>query len=200
MRITELFGQQDAVNYSVDWADHDPDHVVADFKVGDKNYRFNAYQDPYEAPDGDWEVEFESLDPLPAGVSPYGITGAGRSAEVFSTVVNIIRNFIRKRNKSIRRLRFGAKEGSRQDLYARMVKRLLPDWTFDQDGPSFVLTRPGLTWWVYSVEPPYNKIKPIEIKAPSADKAKEIVMNDPNSPFKGADSKGMVAGANKPRR
>lgn len=199
MRITELFGAKDTVNYSVDWADHHPDHIVADFKVGDKNYRFNALQDSDEAP-GDWEVEFESLDALPAGVSPYGITGSGRSAEVFSTVVNIVKNFIRKRNKSIRRLTFVAKEGSRQDLYARMVKRLLPDWTFEQDGPNFVLTRPGLTWWVYSVEPPYNKIKPIEVTASSAAKAQELVMNDPNSPFKGADSIGMAVSANKPRR
>ena len=197
MRITELFGQQDTIK-TWEWTSFDDNRVAANFTVGEIPYQFMAYQDSYEAP-GDWDVEFIIKKPAD-GQSHYGITGTGRSAEVFSIVVNIMKEFINKKGKSIRRLTFAAKEGSRQDLYARMIKRLLPDWTFEQSGANFVLTRPGFSWWVYSVEFPYIKIKPIEIKAPSAAKAQELIMNDPNSPFKGASPKGMVASANKPRR
>lgn len=197
MRITELFGAQDTTK-TWKWVSFDDNTAEADFNVGDVPYRFMAYQDSYEAP-GDWEVAFITKKPAD-GQSYYGITGTGRSSEVFSTVVNIMREFIDKKGKSIRRLTFAAKEGSRQDLYAKMIKRLLPDWTFDQKGADFILTRPNLTWWVYSVEPPYDKIKPIKITAPSADKAQEMATGDPNSPFKGADSMGIAVKANRPRR
>ena len=197
MRITELFGAQDTTK-TWEWKHFDNYTAEATFNVGDVPYRFIAYQDPYEAP-GDWDVEFVIENP-PPGASHYGITGTGRSSEVFSTVVNIMKEFINKKGKSIRRLTFAAKEGSRQDLYARMIKRLLPDWTFEQKGANFILTRPNLTWWVYSVEPPYDKIKPIKITAPSADKAEEMATGDPNSPFKGADSMGIAVKANRPRR
>lgn len=197
MRITELFGAQDTTK-TWEWTHFDDDTVEATFTVGDVPYRFVAYQDTDESP-GDWEVEFVTKKLAP-GVSPFGVTGTGRSSEVFSAVVGIMREFISKKGKAIRRLGFAAKEGSRQDLYARMVKRLLPNWTFEQKGQLFYLTRPGLTWWVYSVEPPYNTIPPIKITAPSPAQAEQMAINDPNSAFKGADAKGIVAKAEKPQR
>lgn len=197
MKVFELFGKLDTTK-TWEWEYFDDNNVKANFTVGDIPYKFMAYQDSDEAP-GDWEVEFVTGKPAD-GVSPFGVTGTGRSSEVFSTVVDIMRDFIRKKAKSIRRIAFAAKEGSRQDLYARMVKRLLPDWTFEQKGSAFYLTRPNLTWWVYSVEPTFKKIKPIKIAAPSADKAQEIATSDPNSPFKGADLMGIVVKAKNPRR
>lgn len=190
MRLTELFGSQDTTK-TWEWTHFDDDTVEATFTVGDVPYRFVAYQDTDESP-GDWEVEFVTKKLAP-GVSPFGVTGTGRASEVFSTVVNIMREFINKKGKSIRRIAFAAKEGSRQDLYVRMVRRLLPDWIFEQKGPAFYLTRPGLTWLVSSVEQGYNTIPPVEIKANSKDKAKEQVLSNPK--FNGADPKGIVVKA-----
>lgn len=139
MKVGELFGAQDAVNNSVKWSEPNDEHVVADFTVGNMKYRFNAYTDSDEAP-GVWEIEFESL----GGPTRFGINQTGRSAEVFTVVANIIKEFISKKNPKIKRLTFAAKEGSRQDLYVRMVRRLVPDWKFefDSDDGGFILTKP----------------------------------------------------------
>jgi hypothetical protein len=56
-----------------------------------------------------------------------------------STVVDIMRAFLDKYKDKIEVLIFSAKEDSRQGLYARMVKRLLPDWIMRQDGEEFIL-------------------------------------------------------------
>jgi hypothetical protein len=139
MKVSELFGAQDAVNNSVTWRELNDEYIVADFTVGNMKYRFNATTDSDEAP-GVWEIEFESI----GGPTRFGINQTGRSAEVFTVVVNIIREFISKKNPKIKRLTFAAKEGSRQDLYVRMVRRLVPDWKFefDSDDGGFVLTKP----------------------------------------------------------
>jgi hypothetical protein len=139
MKVGELFGAQDAVNNSVKWSEPNDEYVVADFTVGNMKYRFNAYTDSDEAP-GVWEIEFESL----GGPTRFGINQTGRSAEVFTVVANIIKEFISKKNSKIKRLTFAAKEGSRQNLYLRMVRRLVPDWKFefDSDDGGFILTKP----------------------------------------------------------
>ncbi len=186
MRITELFGQQDTAK-TWEWEYLDNENASANFTVGNKPYHFSAIQSEEEAP-GDWDIEFKD----PAAFSPYGITGSGRSAEVFSTVVSILKDFIDKKGKSIRRLLFAAKEGSRQDLYAKMAKRLLPGWHLTQDDEYFILTRPGLTWWVYSVE--FTNVPAVKIKAISADEAIKIAQNTVPE-FKNADPRGMVASA-----
>lgn len=197
MRITELFGILDKPK-QWEYTHFGDEDIVVDFKIGEVPYMFVAHQDMDEAP-GDWDVEFVAKD-APPGVSRFGITGTGRSSEVFSIVVDILRDFLKKKKKTVRRLTFSAKEGSRQDLYARMAKRLLPTWNLEQQGADFILTRTDLKWWVYSVEPPYNKIPPISVSSSSANKAIEKVLSDPNSEFKGADPMGMAAGAKKPKR
>jgi hypothetical protein len=186
MRITELFGQQDTAK-TWKWEYFDNENASANFTVGNKLYQFSAIQSEEESP-GDWDVEFKD----PTAFSPYGITGSGRSAEVFSTIVSILKEFIDKKGKSIRRLLFAAKEGSRQDLYAKMRKRLLPEWHLTQDDEYFILTRPGLTWWVYSVE--FTNVPAVKIKANSADEAIQIARNTVPE-FKNADPRGMVASA-----
>jgi hypothetical protein len=59
-----------------------------------------------------------------------------------STVVDIMRAFLDKYKDKIQTLTFSAKEDSRQGLYARMVKRLLPNWTMQQKGEFFTLFAP----------------------------------------------------------
>jgi len=177
------------------WTYQDKNQAMAAFTVGDVNYTFSAGQDPDEAP-GDWDIEFAAK--KEAGTASWGVTGTGNSAQVFGTVVEIMKAFIAGKKASIRRMTFAAKEDSRQGLYARMVKRLLPKWNLEQNGEAFVLTRPGgLAFWVYSVEAPYNKIPPVKVKANSAQEAEQMVLTTMPE-FKGADRMGMGASKNKP--
>lgn len=177
------------------WTYQDKNQASAEFTVGDVYYTFMAGQDPDEAP-GDWDIEFAAK--KEAGTASWGVTGTGNSAQVFGTVVEIMKAFIASKKASIRRMTFAAKEDSRQGLYARMVKRLLPKWNLEQKGEAFVLTRPGgLVFWVYSVEAPYNKIPPVKVKANTASEAEQIVLTTMPE-FKGADLMGMGASKNKP--
>ena len=177
------------------WTYQDKNQASAEFTVGDVYYTFMAGQDPDEAP-GDWDIEFAAK--KEAGTASWGVTGTGNSAQVFGTVVEIMKAFIASKKASIRRITFAAKEDSRQGLYARMVKRLLPKWNLEQKGEAFVLTRPGgLAFWVYSVEAPYNKIPPVKVKANTASEAEQIVLTTMPE-FKGADLMGMGASKNKP--
>jgi hypothetical protein len=177
------------------WTYQDKNQASAEFTVGDVHYTFMAGQDPDEAP-GDWDIEFAAK--RAHGTASWGVTGTGNSAQVFGTVVEIMKAFLASKKASIRRMTFAAKEDSRQGLYARMVKRLLPKWHLEQNGEAFVLTRPGgLAFWVYSVEAPYNKISPVRVKANSAREAEQIVLTTMPE-FRGADLMGMGASKNKP--
>jgi hypothetical protein len=177
------------------WTYRDKNQAKAKFTVGDVDYTFSAEQDPDEAP-GDWDVEFAATQPL---TSPsWGLTGTGNSAQVLSTVVEIMKSFITSKKASIRRITFAAKEDSRQSLYVRVIKRLLPKWNLEQSGGEFVLTRPGgLVFWVYSVEAPYNKIPAVKVRANTAKEAEQIVLTTMPK-FKGADLMSMGASKNKP--
>ena len=177
------------------WTYQDKNQASAEFNVGNVHYTFMAGQDPDEAP-GDWDIEFAAKQAH--GTASWGVTGTGNSAQVFGTVVEIMKAFIASKKASIRRMTFAAKEDSRQGLYARMVKRLLPKWNLEQNGEAFVLTRPGgLVFWVYSVEAPYNKIPAVKVKANTASEAEQIVLTTMPE-FKGADLMGMGASKNKP--
>jgi hypothetical protein len=119
------------------WSFQGSEEAVAVFHVGEVPYMFHAY-----GPDPIWEVEFKQHGSKLNRSQQFGLTGTGNSAEVMSTIVDIMREFLAKYKDKIEVLIFSAKEDSRQGLYARMVKRLLPNWTMKQDGESFVLTAP----------------------------------------------------------
>jgi hypothetical protein len=133
------------------WSFQGSEEAVAVFHVGEIPYMFHAY-----GSDGEWEAEFKRHGSKLDRSQKFGLTGTGNSAEVMSTVVDIMRAFLKKYKDKIQVLSFSAKEDSRQGLYARMVKRLLPDWTMKQSGEHFVLVAPkqGVTEnWGVSKEP-----------------------------------------------
>jgi hypothetical protein len=141
MRLDELF-KNASTNWK--WGFRGSEEVEADFVVGEIQYKFYAYANVHKDPTA-WEVEFKVIeDGTPANRSGnrYGITGTGNSAQVMSTVVDITKNFLFQYKHRITKLIFTAKEGSRRDLYARMVKRLLPDWDLKTEGGNFYLTAP----------------------------------------------------------
>jgi 8-oxo-dGTP pyrophosphatase MutT (NUDIX family) len=131
--VTELF--QPGKDWK--WSFQGSEEAVAVFHVGEVPYMFHAY-----GSDGEWEAEFKRYGNKLDRIQKFGLTGTGNSAEVMSTVVDIMRAFLEKYKDKIQVLTFSAKEDSRQGLYARMVKRLLPDWTMKQSGEHFVLVAP----------------------------------------------------------
>ncbi len=191
MRITELFD----ANKSWKWDYRDENQYIAVFKVGKVPYKFFAAQDSDEAP-GDWEIEFTAKTG-PNDNPTWAVTGTGNSAEVFGTVVDIIRAFLKEQKGNVRRMTFAAKEGSRQGLYAKMVKRLLPDWDMTHYGESFTVTRQGLDFWVYSLE--FPEIPAVKVQAKNSREAERIAMSTIPE-FKDADPMGMVASARPPER
>jgi hypothetical protein len=131
--VTELF--QPGKDWK--WSFQGSEEAVAVFHVGEVPYMFHAY-----GADGEWEVEFKQHGSKLDRSQKFGLTGTGNSAEVMSTVVDIMRAFLSKYKDRINVLTFSAKEDSRQGLYVRMVKRLLPDWTIQQKDEFFTLFAP----------------------------------------------------------
>ncbi len=123
------------------WSFQGSEEAVAVFQVGDIPYMFQAYGADGGA-DGEWEVSFKNAQRGGDRGTKFGLTGTGNSAEVMSTVVDIMRSFLEKYQDRIQVLTFSAKEDSRQGLYARMVKRLLPTWTMTQKDEFFTLVAP----------------------------------------------------------
>jgi hypothetical protein len=119
------------------WSFQGSEEAVAVFHVGTVPYMFHAY-----GTDGIWEVEFKQHDSKLDRSQKFGLTGTGNSAEVMSTIVDIMRAFLSKYKDKLEVLSFSAKEDSRQGLYARMVKRLLPNWVLKQDNEDFMLIAP----------------------------------------------------------
>ena len=122
------------------WSFTGKEEAVAVFHVGSVPYVFTAYTRG-DTPDV-WEAEFKNAERGGTKTSKFGLTGTGNSAEVMSTIADIMRAFLEKYKDTIRILVFSAKETSRQALYARMAKRLMPDWRLTQVGGDFILTAP----------------------------------------------------------
>jgi hypothetical protein len=75
----------------------------------------------------------------PYGV--FGVTGTGNSSTVFSTVVDIMKNFLHH-YPNVTGLSFSANEPSRKKLYRHMISRLLPKWDADEQSGTFLITKP----------------------------------------------------------
>jgi hypothetical protein len=137
MRAEEFIQELFAPGKDWRWSFQGSEEAVAVFQVADIPYMFHAY-----GADGEWEAEFKQHGSKLSRSQKFGLTGTGNSAEVMSTVVDIMRAFLEKYRDKIQVLTFSAKEDSRQGLYARMVKRLLPNWTMTQKDEFFTLVAP----------------------------------------------------------
>lgn len=128
--ITEVF-EPGKKNW--EWLRRGSEEATAQFKVGDREYRWDAFTQ--RANDKKWEVQFRLIRQRtdPDGLDLFGKTGTGNSAEVLSTAVDITRTFIQEYGlDKVEEITFNAKEDSRIGLYAKMIKRLLPDWDLYQ--------------------------------------------------------------------
>lgn len=138
--ITELF--QQGKNWK--WEFRGSEEAFASFTVGDIEYLWRS-QVMNERMPTTWYVSFQNRGETSRSKS-FGLTGTGNSAEIMSTVVDITREFLKQYGDKVMELRFSAEEDSRTSLYARMVKRLLPDWNLHTrkvgSATDFYLTNP----------------------------------------------------------
>ena len=139
MKIQEIINELFQQGKNWKWDFRGSEEAVALFHVGEISYVFHAY-----GTDGVWEVEFKRHGAKLDRANKFGLTGTGNSAEVMSTVVDIIREFLKQYQNKIETLKFSAEEDSRQSLYARMAQRLLTDWTMHRDGGDFLFVAPEL--------------------------------------------------------
>lgn len=142
--ITELF-QPGKKNW--EWARLGRDEASAFFKIGNRDYLWQAFVgrgNPKK-----WEIQFRLIrkpDVDPDNLDLFGTTGTGNSADVMSTAVDITRAFLTQYGlDNVEEITFNAKEDSRIGLYAKMIKRLLPNWDLHSkkdpyDGMVFTLT------------------------------------------------------------
>jgi len=141
--ITEVF-QPGKTNW--EWLRRGSEEANAQFKVGDREYRWDAFTQ--RANPKKWEIQFRlirTLDDDP-DMDLFGQTGTGNSTEVLSVAVDIIRAFLEYYGLDrVEEITFNAKEDKRIGLYAKMIKRLLPNWDLysrkdPENGMQFTLT------------------------------------------------------------
>jgi len=142
--ITEVFAPG---KKNWEWARLGTNEVSAFFKVGGREYLWQAFtgvSNPKK-----WEIQFRLIrkpDVDDEDLDLFGRTKTGNSAEVMSTAVDITRAFLKEYGLDrVEEITFNAKEDSRIGLYAKMIKRLLPDWDLYSkkhpvDGMVFSLT------------------------------------------------------------
>lgn len=138
--LTELF--QQGKNWK--WEFRGSEEAFASFTVGDVEYLWAARVENIRNPEA-WTVSFSRTGQVQQD-KMFGLTGTGNSAEVMSTVTDITREFLKQYGDKVLELRFSSKEESRTKLYARMVKRLLPNWNLHtrmvRGDTDFYLTNP----------------------------------------------------------
>jgi len=140
------------------WRRQSSDEAFASFLVGDREYQWHAFSS--EANPAKWEIQFRLMrvPADPDGLDLFGQTGTGNSAEVLSTAVDITRAFLQAYGlDKVEEITFNAKEDSRINLYAKMIRRLLPTWHLSSTkspshGMQFTLTDPG------AYDKPENKV------------------------------------------
>jgi len=147
MRATEFITELFKPGKNWEWGFRGSEEATAYFTVGGVNYLWYAYtylkHDPTR-----WEIIFRVKrdDEHEGNKDLFGKTGTGNSAEVMSTVVDITRNFLEEYGNKVLEITFSSKGDSRTGLYAKMVKRLLPNWDIktreSSNGTEFLLINP----------------------------------------------------------
>ncbi len=133
MLLNELFDKPNKWQ----WVNQSNTNATALFQVGEVLYQFDAaltwgQTDSNDNPIPDtWHLSFEpvegsEIDPEREYGEQYGKTGTGNEQLVFTTVVDIIKDFMKQ--YSPHHIGMTAEEPNRRTLYLRMFKRLLPNW------------------------------------------------------------------------
>lgn len=149
--ITELF----RVGKNWKWVFKGSEEVFAEFKIGDVEYLWSASASNFKLPKR-WTIVFQNRS-QDSWDKSFGMTGTGNSTEVMSTVVDITRQFIKEYGDKIEELKFSSDGVSRTSLYAKLIKRLLPNWKLNTKKEAgevdFYLTKPSAYGIEEAVEP-----------------------------------------------
>ena len=91
--------------------------------IGNRKIVFNAsaYERGGENPDTIWEIEFTEKTP---GNVTYGKTGSGNEMQVFSFVINSVKELVARYSPA--EIEFGSSkaDSNRSALYTRLIKRI----------------------------------------------------------------------------
>lgn len=185
--INELF-QPGKKNW--EWMYRGSQEAVAEFTVGNREYRwqaFNSSANPLK-----WEIQFRLIrkDTDPEELDLFGKTGTGNSTEVLSIAVDITRAFLQEYGlERIEELTFNAKEDSRVGLYAKMIKRLLPDWDL-RSKPDIL--NGGMIFYLTdrrAYDKPENKLNETDVDEMALKQYTPMGDFEKPGPFRGVDKK-----------
>lgn len=137
MKLTELFD----TGVKARWTQKEPAYSEARFNIEGTHYMFSG--EPWATDRGGdvpaWRFEFSVVDE--DGEYHYGNTGTGNQFAVYSTVISLIKEFVRERG--VLPISMGADDIGRQSLYQRMIRKALPDWRVERVGKDINAYPPG---------------------------------------------------------
>lgn len=91
-----------------------------------------------EEADNVWELSFRDANDPRGNAQSFEKTNKGNELAIFSTVLDIVRDFIAKSPEEV--VMFSAEEPNRQTLYYRMISRYVkPPMAFEIDGQDFYI-------------------------------------------------------------
>lgn len=140
MKLNEVL--KSALPYK--WVEDVPEFQAAEFEINNKDYSVSFTK--YEADeDGDedyrpdrWDIEFALMPPKDdyTSMSKFNMTRTGDQFVVMSTVQQIIKDWFSDTNPTC--ITMSAENRSRQLLYTRMLRMVLPTWKIIQNGKSII--------------------------------------------------------------
>lgn len=145
MKITEIITEVFQPGKTWSWEFKGSEEAFASFKVGEVEYLWSARVLNSRTNPAGWTLAFQVREKGDWDKT-FGITGTGNSTEVMSTAVDITRTFLQEYGNKVLELKFSSLEDSRTKLYAKMIKRLLPNWDLHSkvvhSETNFYLTNP----------------------------------------------------------
>jgi len=121
MRLENFLNELFKTDIKTDEITVNPIMYVVSFVVGDILYKFSATEFG-----GEWHVAFTAEEDIKKGYKFYGgredILGTGNAVQVFSTIIKILKKFVKKYRPHS--FHFYGKEKSRQKLYDRFAKMI----------------------------------------------------------------------------
>ena len=117
--LNELFNQPAKVDVYQDTIST----YEAEFKINNNTYLITMDREAEM-----WDIEFELISTSKDG---YGITGTGGEIQVFATVIDIIKKWVKKRKPQV--IVFDAKQKSRVKLYTSLVKKLASGYSVEKE-------------------------------------------------------------------
>lgn len=122
MKLYELFDKP--TTYSI--IDEMQDYLRAVFKIGKHVFAVTFHQEKTVVPGEVWQVEFSKADTANTEIYHFDRTGDVRemSSQVFSTVIQIIKDFVNSKNVEYLVFTSDKKDKTRTTLYKNIIKKI----------------------------------------------------------------------------